>query len=89
MSKIDDIINGWKNYLVGSDVATLELAKHRATICVEDCDASTYGLHTAVLPDYSINKIEGMYCDKSKGGCGCPLSTAVRSENYKCPKNKW
>lgn len=85
MGKVEDILNGWKNYLAGSDVTTLELAKKRATICVEDCDLATYGIHTAVLPDYKIEKIQGMYC----GDCGCPLSTAVRSKDYKCPKNKW
>ena len=27
-------------------------------------------------------------CDKSKGGCGCPLSVRLRS-NKGCPKGKW
>lgn len=84
MSKVDDILNGWGNYLKGSHPTTLDKAKERAEICA-GCPFAKKGLHAAVLPDYSISKIKGMYC----GDCGCPLSTAVRSENYKCPQNKW
>ncbi|MGV3695505.1 hypothetical protein [Flavobacterium sp.] len=85
---IEDILNGWKNYFVGQDKASEEVAKHRAKICSE-CPAATKGLHTAVLPDFQIKEIQGMYCSKEKGGCGCPLSPAVRSKNYKCPMSKW
>ncbi|MBE8727977.1 hypothetical protein [Flavobacterium hungaricum] len=88
MGKLDDILNGWSNYLQGDDVANLELAKERAEICIK-CPAAKFGLHTAILPDYSISEIQGMYCSKKEGGCGCPLSTAVRSKNYKCPKKLW
>lgn len=84
MSKVDDIINGWGNYLKGSDPATLKLAKERAAIC-SDCPLAKHGMHTAILPDYSISEIQGMYCSS----CGCPLSTAVRSKDYKCPKGLW
>lgn len=88
MGKLKDILNGWENYLVGDDQATLEKAKERASICAK-CPTAKFGLHTAILPDYSISEIQGMYCSKELGGCGCPLSTAVRSENYKCPKGFW
>ncbi len=88
MSKAKDIINGWANYLKPSDPATLELAKKRAAICAS-CPLATFGLHTAILPDFAIGEIQGLYCDETKGGCGCPLSPAVRSEKYKCPKGKW
>jgi hypothetical protein len=84
MSKVNDILNGWGNYLKGGSPATLEKAKERAEICV-NCPLATHGLHTAILPDYSVSEIQGMYC----GDCGCPLSTAVRSKDYKCPKNFW
>ena len=30
----------------------------------------------------------GGTCDKSKGGCGCPLSVRLRS-NKGCPKGRW
>ena len=85
---INDIINGWSNYFIGADQTTTDEAKRRAAICIE-CPIATYGLHTAILPDFTINEIQGMYCSEKKGGCGCPLSPAVRSENHKCPKDKW
>lgn len=85
---VEYILNGWKNYLIGKDKVVDEVAKRRAEIC-SACPAATKGLHTAVLPDYEIKEIQGMYCSKEKGGCGCPLSPAVRSENYKCSLGKW
>jgi len=86
--KAKDILNGWTNYFTGGDQTTKEESKRRAEIC-STCDVATYGIHTAILPDFSINEIQGMYCDSKKGGCGCPLSPAVRSKNHNCPKNKW
>jgi hypothetical protein len=88
MSKIEHILNGWKNYIMPKDQVVIEKAKERAEICSQ-CPVATHGLHTAILPDYTISDIQGMYCSKEKGGCGCPLSTAVRSENYECPLGKW
>lgn len=88
MKKIDNILNGWSSYLIGSDKTTLKEAKRRAAICAK-CPIATFGIHTAILPDFSINEIQGMYCSKEKGGCGCPLSPAVRSKNHECPKQKW
>lgn len=84
MNKAKDIISGWSNYLIGDDPANLQIAKRRAAICAE-CPLAKFGIHTAILPDYSISEIQGMYCSD----CGCPLSTAVRSKDYKCPKEKW
>ncbi|MEC4050661.1 hypothetical protein OX284_014575 [Flavobacterium sp. SUN046] len=88
MSNLKNILNGWSNYLIGSDQTTNEEAKRRASICSE-CPIATDGIHTAILPDFSIKEIQGMYCSSEKGGCGCPLSPAVRSKNHNCPKNKW
>lgn len=28
-------------------------------------------------------------CDKSKGGCGCPLVAKWRSPKSKCPTGRW
>lgn len=84
MSKVNDIINGWKNYLIGEDKVVKEEAKRRAHICSE-CPKSKFGIHTAVLPDFEIKEIQGHYC----GECLCPLSPAVRSKNYQCPLSKW
>jgi len=88
MGKAKDILNGWSNYFFGGDEATMTQAKGRADICAE-CPTASYGLHAAILPDMAIEKIQGHYCDESKGGCGCPLSTAVRSKDYHCPLGKW
>lgn len=88
MGKAKDIFNGWSSYLLPDDPQDLELAKKRAAICAS-CPTASKGLHTAVLPDYSIKEIQGFYCDSKKGGCGCPLSPAVRSKNYKCPLGNW
>jgi hypothetical protein len=88
MSKAEDILNGWVNYLKNDNEEVLEIAKHRAAICSK-CPLATFGLHTSVLPDYTLSEIQGLYCDGKKGGCGCPLSTAVRSKNKKCPLGNW
>lgn len=88
VKKANDIINGWTNYLIGADQTTLEEAKRRAKICSE-CPIATFGLHTAILPDFQISEIQGMYCSEEKGGCDCPLSPAVRSKDYQCPQGKW
>lgn len=88
MGKAKDIVNGWTNYFFGGDEATMKVAKERAEICSK-CPIASFGLHTAILPDLAIKEIEGHFCDKSKGGCGCPLSPAVRSKDYRCIKGKW
>lgn len=84
MSKVSDILTGWSNYFQGSEGVVLELAEKRAEICIK-CPHIKYGKHAAVLPDVQIGEIQGHYC----GVCKCPISTAVRSKDYKCPKNKW
>ncbi len=81
---IKDILNGWTNYFIGSDKASLKEAKRRAEIC-NKCPLKKHGLHSAILPDMSIKEIQGYYC----GDCGCPLSPKVRSKNSKCTKGKW
>lgn len=80
---IKDIINGWKNYLVDDPVIDA-IAKQRAKVC-EVCPEAKKGKFTAVLKDYKQHEIEGKYC----GVCKCPLSAKVRSENEKCPLEKW
>lgn len=84
MGQVDNIINGWKNYFQGSKSIHLPIAKERAKTCIE-CPDIKKGLHSAILPDMQIKKIKGHYC----GVCKCPISTIVRSEDYKCPKGKW
>lgn len=87
---IKDILNGWKNYLIDDPVVE-KVAKERAKVCAtsgEDgkpCPELKEGVFKAVLKDYRIHEIEGMYCRK----CTCPLSAKIRSENEQCPLNKW
>lgn len=81
---INEILNGWKNYFIGSNKTSLKEAKRRANIC-NDCPHKKYGIHSAILPDMNIKEIKGYYC----GDCGCPLSPKVRSMNSKCSKGKW
>jgi hypothetical protein len=81
--KIKDILSGWKNYII-DDPAIEAMAKQRAKIC-STCPQAKEGKFTAVLKDYRIHEIEGLYCGK----CLCPLSAKVRSENETCPLNKW
>ena len=88
MGKAKDIFDGWKNYLIDADQTTIDEAKRRSLICSK-CSVASRGLHTAILPDFKMKEIQGMYCDERKGGCGCPLSPAVRSLNYRCELGKW
>lgn len=81
---IQDILNGYKNYFLGSDNVTLEIAKQRAKVCVS-CPFKKEGKHAALLPDMTIGEIKGFYC----GDCKCPLSVAVRSKGKECPKGYW
>ncbi|CAL2085106.1 hypothetical protein [Tenacibaculum sp. 190524A02b] len=84
MSVVLEILNGYKNYFIGGDSVINEEAEKRASIC-SNCPLSKKGLHAALLPDMSIDKIEGLYCTD----CGCPLSAKVRSKTTDCPKGKW
>ncbi len=83
MSKLNEIFNGYKNYLI-TDQNSEKVARERALICSK-CEFAKKGLHAAVLPDYRIKEIKGYYCSK----CKCPLSAKVRSKASKCPIKKW
>ncbi len=83
MKKLKNIVNGWKSYII-NDSVTIDIAKKRASICA-DCDKPVKGGFEILMPDFSIKEIQGLKCSV----CGCPLSTATRSENYNCPLKKW
>lgn len=83
MAKVGAIINGWKNYLINDPVVD-EIAKQRAKACLS-CDKIRHGGVAILMKDYNLKEIEGYYC----GVCQCPLSTATRSENHKCPEDLW
>lgn len=83
MGNLKEIFEGWKAYLV-NDPVVLDIARTRAEICSR-CDEAVKGSYEMIMPDYSIKEIEGLKCGK----CSCPLSTATRSKDYKCPKGRW
>lgn len=81
MERVYNIKNGWKNYLKSENN---QLAKQRAKHC-KKCPFAVVGMLERFLPDYSIEEIQGLKCNK----CGCPLSAKLRSENEKCPIGNW
>ncbi len=87
MAQFSNIIEGWGNYLSGSEK---ELAKERLKECVKCFDDNGKpnlidGTIEKLMPDFSITEAQGKKCKQ----CGCPASTFSRSKSYKCPLNKW
>lgn len=82
MSKLQDILNGWENFIDKSEV-TEDLAKQRAKHCLK-CDELKKGGLLSLIKD-DLVEIQGYYCNK----CFCPLSAKLRSVNEKCPLNEW
>jgi len=82
MSKLNNILNGWENFIIKSEV-TEELAKQRAEHCLKCDELKKGGLLSMVKDDFV--EIQGYYCNI----CKCPLSAKLRSTNEQCPINKW
>lgn len=80
--KINNILQGWANFIDKSEV-TEELAVLRASKC-SDCPNAKSGKLLAFIKD-DLTEIQGAYCSI----CKCPLSAKVRSINEKCPIDKW
>ena len=80
--KINNILSGWSNFILKSEV-TEELAKKRALVCI-DCSECVKSKLTAFVND-DIKQIKGYKCNI----CNCPLSAKLRTEKEKCPLNKW
>jgi len=78
---LQEILSGWKNYLVKSEVAE-SVAQERAIICAA-CPNVRHGKLLTFIND-SLKEIEGSYCNI----CKCPLSAKVRSTDI-CPIQKW
>jgi hypothetical protein len=78
---LQEILSGWKNYLVKSEVAEA-VAQERAFICAA-CPNVRHGKLLTFTND-SLKEIEGTYCSI----CKCPLSAKVRSTDI-CPIQKW
>jgi hypothetical protein len=79
MGKIKEIANGWSNLLISSPKIN-ELSKERMLIC-EGCDNYS---ENAKKNGYKTIRID-VHCTK----CGCTLAAKTRSEDSRCPINKW
>lgn len=79
MSKITEILNGWKNVAFPSKEIE-ELATARA-------------IHCATCPLNSGNtcskRVTVIHNKKPVSGCGCPLVALLRSEHSSCKLDKW
>jgi hypothetical protein len=83
MSKLNEIYNGWKNYIFPNKEVEA-IAKQRAKICA-GCEQAVKMAFDELMPDNTLKEIEGLCCNI----CECPLSTKTRSLDTKCPKSKW
>lgn len=82
MTKIANIIDGYRNYFTGDKPSDKTAA--RAAICASCPHAKKLKL-LALAPDMQFKNIRGYYCQV----CKCPLSVKVRSQNETCPVNRW
>jgi hypothetical protein len=78
------IASGWKNYIFKSE-SIEELAKTRAKVCSECPNINTNYMFKKILPDKSLENIQGTACNL----CGCPLSSKLRQVLENCPEKKW
>lgn len=82
MSKVHNILNGWRNFMIKSEVSENK-AVSRAKHC-ERCKHAIKGKLLVFLKD-DLKEIQGYKCNV----CKCPLSAKLRSINEKCPIGKW
>jgi len=86
MSKINNIISGWKNYIFHKPEIE-QIANDRAEHCAK-CDNAIEGWYE-VIRDQNIESISGMVCNGCPTKVKCPLSTKLRSPEETCPQKKW
>lgn len=82
MGQLTNILNGWKNFIVKSEV-TEKLAEQRAEFCVK-CPFAVEKYLLTFIED-RITEVQGFECTR----CGCPISAKIRSTNEKCPEELW
>jgi hypothetical protein len=82
MGQISNILEGWTNFMVKSEV-TEHLAGERAKHC-SVCPHAKDRMLLSFLND-ELKEIQGMGCNI----CGCPISAKIRSINEKCPLGLW
>lgn len=84
MSKLGNILRGWKNYIWEAPEIE-ELAKKRAEVCA-GCNRAVHGTYAEWIPEKrGLVDVQGLVCEL----CTCPLVTLLRSPNAECKKNKW
>ncbi len=76
--QISNIVNGWSNYLKDKTIN-----ENRLSQCI-NCEFAIDKNYLIFVKD-DFKEIEGKVCNK----CDCPLSAKLRSDNEKCPLNKW
>lgn len=86
MSKIKNVLNGWKFYL-SKDEEIEKMAKERYEFC-KYCRESKESIYKVFLKDELIDA-KGKVCNGCDGVIKCPLSTKLRSKEETCPLNNW
>lgn len=81
MSKLKEIIKGWKNYKFPNPEYEAMAAK-KAKVC-SSCDSAIQDTWFDLV-DKKIEELSGLACDE----CSCPLTTLLRSDKP-CPLNKF
>ena len=81
MSKLKEIVEGWKNNLTPTqflDQQVIDVSAIRLGICAT-CD------------EYSMNKkdYKSMRPDVHCTNCGCTLAAKTKCLSCECPLNKW
>lgn len=83
MSKLANILNGYKNLLI-RDKTVEDLALQRLNIC-SSCPQAKPSLIVTLIKGSETEEAEGAIC----GSCGCPLMAKTRSVSDDCPLDKW
>jgi hypothetical protein len=81
MSKIKQIVEGWKNNLTPTqllDQQIIDVSTSRMSIC-KSCDQ-----HSANKENYKSIRVDA-HCTN----CGCTLSAKTKCLSCECPLNKW
>lgn len=86
MSRIQEIITGWKNLLaIDLDPEIKQLGELRMRQCTT-CTLMSFEDFPICNPaSKGVNIVTG----KIESGCGCPLASKTLSPTSKCPLSKW
>lgn len=82
LARLQHIISGWANYTFPS-AKSEKVAKKRAAVCA-NCAEAKFSSFIDVI-EFRAVEMQGYVCQE----CKCPITKAVRSMDYSCPKNKW